>query len=332
MARLSSGNLAEFNGLLASVIERGLGLEPAMDLIAAQARSGAVRRALEGVARSLREGASLPDALGRSPDCFPDDYRALVKAGIEGGRLGEVLRASQAYYSLRARVSRGFARLVLYFAIGFLLCLAVLGLISMFGRRLGEIGEVLNRNPFRGLWVRYWWALLAGFGALSMLVLGGLFAASRWGPLGHLIPVWGRLQKSRELALFSTVLALRTRAGAPLLEGLGSAAAALRNSRARRIVRRVEARVREGEGLSTALFYESYFPRTLAWAVSLGEARGDVPGVFETFAGIYAAELERNYQILFQIMTPLGILALGNMVLFVVLSILYSVFWYSFTL
>ena len=82
MAGLSSSEFAEFNGLLASVIERGLGLESAVGLLSDQAGSRRVRDALERVKRALGEGASLPQALEAAPRLFPEEYRALVRAGV----------------------------------------------------------------------------------------------------------------------------------------------------------------------------------------------------------------------------------------------------------
>jgi len=334
MGRLRAAEFAEVNGLLASVVERGMDLGPAMDLLVAQAQGRSARAALEAVARRLREGIPLPEALAGSPDLFPEDYRVLVKAGLESGRLGEVLRLSQDYSLLRARILRNVARLVLYLSFGLVLCTAVLFALDLWAKQMDGIMKGINlvrsqlgEIVFRGMGC--WWIFplgvvaLIGLGSLLLRLLG------IWKPLrglGYFVPVWGRLQRSRDLALFTTVLALRTRAGVPLVEGLGSAAAAVRNVRAREAAGRVQARVREGESLSTALFYERLFPRTLAWGISLGEARGDVPGMFQAFGRIYSADHERNCQILLQILTPLGILALGNLVLLTVMVLLAAVF------
>ena len=111
-------------------------------------------------------------------------------------------------------------------------------------------------------------------------------------------------------------MAIRLGAGSPLPEALADAGRSVRNAHARRRIEDLSRRVREGEGLSSALFYDTFFPRTLAWAVSMGEARGEVADIFDTFARLYAAELDRTFGLVLQILTPLGLLALGNVALF----------------
>jgi type II secretory pathway component PulF len=117
-------------------------------------------------------------------------------------------------------------------------------------------------------------------------------------------------------------MAVRLRAGAALPDALAAAEEVLGSPHSRRQARSVRKRVEEGESLSSALFYIPFFPRTLAWAVSMGEARGEVPEVFDTFARLYSAELDRNFGLLLQILTPLGLLALGNVALLTALVVL----------
>ncbi len=335
MAALTAREFAEFNGLLASAVERGLALDAAVDLLAGHAARGRTRAALEAVAGALREGATLPAALEAAPQFFPADYVALVRAGLEGERLADILRASESYHSMRARLARRTRMLCLYVALGLLLCEAGLAFVVSLGRRFEkEFEETFRYGPHLVAGVAEWFlghpAVTLAVPAVLLGLALGLVALVRFGgAIGRLeywIPVWGRLQRSRAMAQLSTVLALRLRAGAPAAEALRSAAAAMGNRWARRALRVAAARVEEGENLSNAFFYDAFFPRTLAWAVSLGEARGDVPGTFTTFARIHAAELERNSEILFQVLTPLTILAMGNLVFFTVMLLVFPIF------
>jgi general secretion pathway protein F len=328
MPRFTEREFADFSGLLASVVERGMDLVPAFDLLVEQGRQRGVREALSGAREALREGVPLPDALGAAG--FPAEYCALVRAGQDAGRLAEVLRSVETYHSLRARVSRQMRRLGAYLATGLCFFLLVMGFVRMWGQRFGESWVALNIAPTLvdrvTMWfLDHWWAIVAVVGLLVAGCLAGIRwiqRATRLGRVAYWIPAWGRIQRSRDLAIFCTALALRIRAGAALPQALESAAQALPNAWSRGIAGRVTKRVREGESLSTALFYENFFPRTLAWAVSLGESRNDVPGVVASFARLYSSELERNFEVLLQVLTPLGILAMGNLVFLAVMLVL----------
>ena len=327
MTTLASREFAEFNGLLASAVERGMGLEASMDFLAAQARSTELRGALTDASAALKDGASLSQALERHPGVFPDDYRALIRAGVEGGNLAEVLRFSRDYHDLRAELHRKLRRLA--FHLGLLMAVSLLlvaGLI-IYGLLFRWFYEVLalirvQLPPTMAL-VR--WAVTHPGIALPVLCVmlssgfvGGIFFF-RWGSRrgwGYLIPVWGKILKARDLSIFCAAMAVKCRAGAPLPEALASVKESLPNRRARRWARKLRTSVLEGQALSSAMFYLSYYPRSLTWAVSMGESRGEVGQVFSSFADVYRAALKRRFEALFILMSPLGIILVGNVAFF----------------
>lgn len=321
---------AELNGLLATAAERGLPLAPAMDLLAGQARRASTRDALSRVAASLRDGAALPQALEAAPGIFPPDQRALIAAGVQGGRLPDLLRHAQAWDTLRAALRRHLLRLTAYVGSGALLCFLVFGLLLLLARKLADIFEALGMKELppltRGLlWISGNIVPIA----IGLAIAGGLaflfYRLARRLPWTarflYWIPVLGRLQRSRDLATFCTIVALRLRANLPLPEALDAAAAATPNRHARRLIDEVRKRVAAGESLSSALFRRSFFPRSLCWAVSLGEERNDVPTPVDLFARIYSAELERNFETLTVMLTPVSILLLGNLVILTVVAV-----------
>jgi len=331
MGRPPAHEFAQFNGLLASAVERQVPLGPAIELLAAQTRNASLRGALETAVGAMREGAPLPEALARSPEVFPPHYAALVDAGLRGGRLAEVLRHAETYGALRARVARRVAEILAYLGAAAVLFLVVVLILSLLGQRLSAevrttFGMEEDYLPESLLWMeRYWWGAPLVFLVFILLGTGVAFVISSWKLLdrvGFWIPLWGRLVRSRDLALFSTTMAVRLGAGVAAREALLSAETAVASAHAAGKVLSLRARIEEGESLSSALFYEPFFPRTLAWAVSMGEARGEVADVFDTFARVYSAELDRNFGFLLQILTPLGLIALGNVVLLTAMVVL----------
>jgi len=317
---IASREFAEFNALLARAAERGVPLEGAVGLLAAQARPGPLRAALEEAARALREGAPLADALGRSPGVFPEDYLAMVRTGRGGKELAGLLRAAEAYVRIQARARSVLGRFALYLAVlaGFAGVL-FLGLVLV-GRQFLEVYDSL-KVPMPPLTNAVAWASKHPVG---MAVALAALAASAWGAfrlarrsewvstLLYYVPGWGPVWKARDLARFSAVLAIRLHAGMAVPAALEETARAMPTAHARAAVTRVRDRVEGGEGLSSALFYVPFFPRTLAWAVSLAEERADLPGTLEAFSRLYLADLERSFEAFFALLTPIGIVLLGN--------------------
>jgi len=330
--RPSPREFAEFNGLLATVVDRGLPLAPAFGLLAGIVRSRGLGDALRGVGRGLEEGMSLPDAMGRYPAVFPADYCGLVRAGSESGRLSDVLRTAQTHHNLRAQLRAKLFRVFLYVVCGLILGELALGSVAL----VNELARDINQQTMRALELRegpeltphsmlqfvalLMVALPIGFGFVAL----GYFVLQRWeraGWIGYLIPAWGSIQKSRDLALFCSAVGMRLRAGVPMIEALEDGRKAVVNRRFRYQAGRLIQRVRDGESLSSALFYLRFFPKTMSWGVSLAEENGEVPRALDTFAGLYTTQMERGFELLHELMTPLGVVTIGNVVFLAALAL-----------
>jgi type II secretory pathway component PulF len=333
--RGSAREFSEFNGLLCAVVEKGLPLPPSIRLMAGIVRDGPLQKGLDSVARDVDEGVALPDAMARHPDAFPREYCGLVRAGVKSGRLPEVLRTAQIHHALLARLRSWMLRLLLYVFCGavfgelvLLAALALAGRVLVFNKHLMIQAEMTEKDSFYELFegtVESGWILLLlwpGLIGLAFLAYRILQRWSRLGWLGYAIPVWGRIQKSRDLALFCSALGQRLRTQAATVDALRSGRDAVVNRRFRRFADRLIGRVDEGESLSSAFFYTPFFPRTLAWAVSLGEENGEVPRTFDTFAALHTAEMEQNFELLIELLSPLGVLVVGNIALLSAILIL----------
>jgi type II secretory pathway component PulF len=337
--RPSAREFAEFNGLLCSVVEKGLPLPPTIDLMAGVVRDRSLKDALGGVARALDDGASLPDALGRYPAAFPPEYCALVRAGVESGRLAEVLRTFQIHHSMQARVRSRMTRLLLYLLAGAIVGELVLGVTLLTGRYINEFNNQLMiqmemtaksaPSEFIESTVESGWILLLLWPAAIGMAAAAYAIFQRYGRLawlGYALPVWGRIQKSRDLALFCCALGLRLRSDTSIVDALRSGRDSVVNRKFRRLADQVIRRVEEGDSLASALFYVPFFPKTLAWGVSLAEENGEVPRTLDTFTGLYTSQMERNFALLNDLLTPLGVLAVGNVALLSAMMILSPLF------
>jgi type IV pilus assembly protein PilC len=327
--RPSARDFAEFNGLLRSVVEKGLPLPPAMHLIAGIVRHQALRQALNGAASALEEGASLHDALSKHPDVFPAEYCALLRSGVESGRLAEALGTAQTHQALRVRLESKLRRLFLYILGAVIVGEVVLGITLIVGRHMEYLFEQLEIRQLPELTMLFvgaghsGWGILLGwpvFFLLMVLAWKGIQRYARLGWVGYCLPVWGPVQKSTDLAKFCCALGLRLRSGAPLVEALRSGRDAVANRRFRRFADQVIGRVDEGQPLSSALYYHRFFPKTLAWGISLGEENGELVRCVDAFTALYTAQMERRYESLYEILPPLGILIVGNLAFLCALS------------
>lgn len=87
-----------FSQELLSLLEAGLSLVEAVDILSRKGRDAESRRVLESLAQQLREGRSFSMALESLPDAFPALYIATIRSAEQTGDLAEALRRYLAYH------------------------------------------------------------------------------------------------------------------------------------------------------------------------------------------------------------------------------------------
>ena len=75
----------------ATLIEAGILLVNAIDLLAQQTESVALKEALEGISEDVKEGKLLSESMDLYPALFPKLLVQMIKSGEVGGNLQEVL-------------------------------------------------------------------------------------------------------------------------------------------------------------------------------------------------------------------------------------------------
>jgi type II secretory pathway component PulF len=324
-----AGDFAELNLLLARAARRGESMREALEEAAETLASDRLRDACAEAARRMGEGASLAQAMAARVREFPSEYVAVVEAGERGGSLADVLSAAADEARMRDRVERTVGRVRAYLVFGFGMVAVVLMVVGAVARKFSLIYEQLQMNdrlPELTTWLIYFAqsGILSGFALLVATVVGvglwrlasALVVRSRW---AFWVPMLAQIVRMRDLSAACSVAAMRLATGAAMSAALGDAIRAVRNWKFRRELRKVRARVEDGASLSESLFYVRFFPRTLGWAVSLGEQRADVPGVLRSFGSLYRAQLARQYDVLLLMLAPIAVLALANVVMVAVM-------------
>ncbi len=82
---------------LALLIESGIDIVTALDLLKAQTSNRVMKEILGKVVVDLHAGNSFSTALGKFPKVFPTMYHRSIAAGEQGGNLGVVLRRMAEY-------------------------------------------------------------------------------------------------------------------------------------------------------------------------------------------------------------------------------------------
>jgi general secretion pathway protein F/type IV pilus assembly protein PilC len=337
--RISAGDIVVFTRQLADMILSGLTLDRSLTVLAEQSDTASMRALIEAIQTEVRGGTALSQALQRHPRYFPPMVVNMIHAGEVTGQLGEVLeRLSQFAEREQQRRAQIVSAMVYPAVLLFVATSTLVFLLTFVVPRLSGVFEDLGAElplPTRllllltGALTSGWWAIL-GVGAVLILGFrtyrrteGGAYQIDR---LMLQMALMGKVWRKVIVARFARALGTLVAGGVPILEALRIAGQAAANRTFIRAAGELEARVKEGETISTAMRATGQFPPVLIHMTAVGEETGDLSRVLLRVAETLDSEAETAMKRLTTLIEPAIVIFMGGFVGFVVLSILLPVF------
>ncbi|MBI4574999.1 MAG: type II secretion system F family protein [Planctomycetes bacterium] len=305
------------------------------------------RAAGGGVLAQVREevqgGRALSGALARHPDSFGPVFVHLVRAGEEGGSLGEMLERSAEELEREEATRSALRAATAYPAFMATVALAVTCFLGLYV--LPRFAEVFSGRedalplPTRALLAFGAWASRP---ASPWLVLGslvvGIATALRWARGSGRprlqaalmrAPLVGPTVSAFALARSMRTLGVLLRHGVPIVGAMAIAAEVSGLAPMARLWRRCLGRVERGEGVHRALEREPLFPTDALQMVRVGEASGHLPEVLVDAADGMHRDAQARLRTLTTLLEPALIVVMGLVVGFVVLSLMLPMFTMS---
>ncbi|WP_061595348.1 type II secretion system F family protein [Streptococcus sanguinis] len=321
------------------MLESGIPLNNAVDILEQQATSKNLKSSLKIVSKSLKEGSQLSKAMLDQEGMFPDLLIRMVQAGEKTGKLDEVLEKMSEHYTKELKTSRQIQGAMIYPAVlAFLAVAAVLALLYVVIPSFSGIFEqsgmamplptriVLAASNF----VRSYWYIL--FGVTGILVF--LFLRYRSTEAGryqldrlklNLPVIKGPMQKI-VTARFASTLAILTSAGIPLVEAIESAAATTNNAVVIEKMKIANEGLQKGERLTGMITSTGLFPPMMLSMVKIGEESGSLESMLVKTSDYYEEELETAIKQLLSLLEPAMIIVMGVIIGGIVASVMLPMF------
>ena len=321
------------------MLESGIPLNNAVDILEQQATSKNLKSSLKIVSKNLKEGSQLSKAMLDQEGMFPDLLIRMVQAGEKTGKLDEVLEKMSEHYNKELKTSRQIRGAMIYPAVlAFLAVGAVLALLYVVIPSFSGIFEqsgmamplptriVLAASNF----VRSYWYIL--FGVTGILVF--LFLRYRSTEAGryqldrlklNLPVIKGPMQKI-VTARFASTLAILTSAGIPLVEAIESAAATTNNAVVIEKMKIANEGLQKGERLTGMITSTGLFPPMMLSMVKIGEESGSLESMLVKTSDYYEEELETAIKQLLSLLEPAMIIVMGVIIGGIVASVMLPMF------
>jgi len=325
-----------FNQQLASIAKAGIPLERGLRELAADVASKSMRRLIEDIADELEAGVSIEEAFEKRHKRFPPLYGRILKAGVETGRLSEMLTSLNRHLELASQTRRIIFEAVSYPAIVLILALAVVTLlftfvIPAFGPILGELLEDrLLPAPTRLLLaasaniVPFWIgvglviaAIAAVFGILSASAEGRRFKESVF----LRVPVIGRVLHSSILSKLAEAMAMLVAAGCDMPSCLRLGSTAAGSEKLLLESETLAGQIEQGNNILEAGQFCRLIPRLFLYSIQLGIQRNELQDNLYSLGEMYAEQTRYRQTRLQAVLLPAMIVAVGMFVLFCIMAI-----------
>jgi general secretion pathway protein F len=337
--RAKPKDIAVLTRQLGTLLSAGLAVVDALTALMEQAPHGAVRTLLADLRESVREGRSLSRALERHSHIFSPIYIQLVRTGEMGGHLDEVFlqlaELVESQDALRDRVRAALAYPVFLFITGGVAVAVLMGV--MIPRVSAMFSEMHRALPWstrvliassqilltHGVWIAIVGVLCLAGVAHLLRTPGGRAVRDAW---LLKLPVVGQLLRRMALARFARTLGTLLGAGVTLLPALALARRVMSNTLLEQSMAWSSEELSQGKSLGVTLARTGQVPTLFTHMISVGEQSGELDAMLLKAAQMYDRENESTLAGLTSLLSPILVLLMGLMVLFIVMAILVPIF------
>lgn len=325
-----------FTQQLASLLECGLDILPALNLIKRQTKNFCLQFVIQDLMNGLRDGKTFSESLSKHGKVFSKLYVAMIKAAEASGQLDTVLKQLSDFLQQeielknRIRLSLAYPALVLMVGIITIYILMtfvipkIIDIFKDFGQAKLPLATRILINVSK-IFTNYSVFIFAGIFVLILALnkiahtSKGIFILDK---LKLRLPKIGTFLLKQEVSRFCRILSLLLTNGLPINLSLAVAGDTLRNNVLSSEIKEIEEKVKGGLSLSKAIEKSVYFPTFAANIISIGEESGGLEKSLEQICSMYDKDIEQSIKIFLSLLEPIIILIMGLLVSFIVVSLL----------
>ena len=320
---------------LATLVEAGLPLAEALQVVSAQTTRPEARRILMALRERVLEGERLSVAMAGFPASFPPVYRAMVAAGESFGALGQVLDRLATHLEKSAALSRKVMTALIYpgaLAVTAMavICVLMVAIVPRLAAQFDTMSitlpaltrAVIALSEFlQAGWLFLLIALALAVVAVRLLLRRPAIRA-RLDRASLSVPLLGGFLRKLEAARFARTLSVLLAAGTVLPDALRAARKAATNTHIGAALDAVTAEVETGRTLSSSLEGARFLPALTLHMIAAGERSAALETMLPRAADQLEDELEAASSTALSLLEPAIIIVMGAVVALIVLSIL----------
>jgi type II secretory pathway component PulF len=324
-----------FNQQLASITKAGIPLERGLRELANDIRSRSMRKLIDAIASELEAGTSIEEAFEKRQKRFPPLYGRILKAGVETGRLSEMLTSLNRHLELAHQTRRIIFEALSYPAVILTLAAVILTaifliIIPQFGPILADMTEGAQLPVLTRLFlsvtehiIPFW--IGAGVLIAAMIFMVGILSSSPAGrrfkeSLFLRMPVIGRVYHSSVLSRMAESMAMMVAAGCDMPACLRLGSGSTGSEKLLLESEMLAGQIEQGANILEAGQLCRLMPRLFLYSIQLGTQRNELQDNLYSLGQMYSEQARCGQARLQAILLPCMLIVVGGILAMAVLS------------
>lgn len=338
--KVKDKDIVIFTRQFSTMIDAGLPLVQALDVLSTQVENKSFSRTLSQVKVDVEAGSTYADALKKYPRTFNELYVNMVAAGEAGGILDTILNRLAAYIEkamkLKKRVKGAMVYPLVVSSIAVLvIAVIMIWVVPTFSKMFAQMGGTLPLPTRIVIGLSHF---IAGIGGLMVggAIVGAFVAITQFKRTekgGRIVdrillklPIFGTLLNKVAVAKFTRTLGTLVSSGVPILDGLEITAKTSGNKIIEDAIMEVRKGVVGGKTLADPITKAKVFPPMVTHMIAVGESTGALDAMLAKIADFYDDEVDAAVSNLTAMMEPLLMVFLGGAVGFIVIAMYLPIF------
>ena len=345
--RISRDLIATSLTQLSDLLNNGVPLLAALEVLCEQATHPRLKEVLADVRNRVAEGAGLDESFAAHPDVFDELTVSMVRAGSEGAFLEDALKRTADFMELqqelRSRVAGAMAYPAFLAVAGTLVTIV---LIVFFVPKFAELFDQLRAEsalPTPTITLLWLSDFLGRYGVLVAMAFAGIiYGIRRWVQTEQgrtvvdrwkiQLPVFGTIFLYGAISRFCRVLGTLLQNGVPLLKALSISSQSAGNKLLANAINESAQTISAGDALSKPLAACGLIPKPIMAMITVAEESNNLENVLINVADGLDRKVARQLDLMVRMIEPVLLLVMGSVILFVIVALLLPVFEMSATL
>ncbi|MEC8329904.1 MAG: type II secretion system F family protein, partial [Verrucomicrobiota bacterium] len=333
---IKAEELATFTRQLATLLEAGLPLLRALEVMIRQERNLRFQAVLEQIADQVKSGNTFSDGLAQHPKIYDRLYVNMVRAGEAGGVLDVVLSRLAGFMEKAQKTKKKVKSAMVYpvVVVGVAVSIVALLMVVVVPKFQTIFDDMLDGAALPGPT-----QLVVGISnfmreniILTLILLFAGFVGLKFfmkTPVGSKLFNWlsintpkvGDLVRKVNIARITRTFGTLLSSGVPILQSITITKDITGNKFYEDSLGRIHDSVRDGESLAKPMGRESVFPNMVTSMVDVGEETGELADMLNRVADNYDEDVDNAVSGITSIIEPVMIVFLAVVVGFIVIAL-----------